>query len=455
MRVLRLSVAAALAVSAAVIGVSTATAATGTATVLSLAQSQASFNNPPSLSNPTVTLDGSLVNGDTSAPITTPESVTITEQVAGAGPAVVVATTTTGTSGGFAVTFSKLTAIGNYTASFAGDATNGYAASTSDVVVPFTDASPPPTVTFTSVPKSQVAPGTSVTFAGKAYVDVNGSKLPPPDAIATLYRNGVPSSVTAPLTAAGTFALSFKPTGKNSWFIEVGEAVYPVYALYEGYWSKPLVIDAVNVYQTRTATLTVPATHEVHSPIKITGTVQAKIGSAWKAAPGVTVAYYYRALPKGNWVHVANSKTNSKGAFGWQSPLVKFGHFQWQVRVAQQQIGSTIYQASSSATRDSFFVDRTYVTEVVAMHLEGGTDLAAIIQDYPQAGGVTYRTVAGVVKFYYLPDGSKTWRSLGSARTASSGSVAIDVSGTLDGHFRIVFPAQGNFLGSSATTSLG
>jgi hypothetical protein len=42
----------------------------------------------------------------------------------------------------------------------------------------------------------------------------------------------------------------------------------------------------------------------------------------------------------------------------------------------------------------------------------------------------------------------------GSGRTSSSSSPAIEVSGTLDGHFRIVFPAQGDFLGSSATTSL-
>jgi hypothetical protein len=349
---------------AAAIGVTRAGAATGLATVLSLEVSQASLNNPPSLANPTVTLDGSLANAGTSAAITTPESVTITEQVAGTGPAVVVATATTGTSGSFAVTFGKLTATGNFTASFAGDAANGYAASTSDVVIPFANPNPGPTVTLTSVPKAQVPPGTSVTFAGKAYIDVNGAKVVPPDAIATLYRDGSPSGVTARLSATGSFALSFKPAGKNS-------------------------------------------------------------------------------------------KTNSKGAFGWQAGLIKFGHFQWQVKVAKQQVGNTICQASSSATRDSFFVDRTYVTHLVVMHLEGGTDVAAIMQDYPQAGGITYRTVTGVDKFYYLPAGGKAWRSLGSARTDGSGSVAIDVPGTLDGRFRVVFPAQGDFLGSTATMSLG
>jgi hypothetical protein len=458
MRVLRLSVAAALAVSAAVIGVTTAGAATATATatVVSLEQSQASLNDPPSLSNPTVTLDGSLAGAHTSVPIATTEPVTITEQVAGTGPAVVVATTTTDASGSFAVTVSKLTATGNFVASFAGDTANGYAASTSDVVVPFSNPTPGPAVAFTSVPKPQVAPGTSVTFAGKASVDVNGSKLPPPDATATLYRNGVPSGVTARLSATGTFALSFKPTGKNSWFVQVAEAVPGTYALYQGSASKPLVIDAVNVYRSRVETFTVPATHEVHSPVKVTGTVQAETGTAWKPAAGLTVAYYYRILPKGNWVHVANGKTNSRGAFGWQSGLVKFGHLQWQVRVAQQQLGSAIYQASTSVTRDSHYVDRTYITHVVAMHLFGDTGVAAIMQDYPETGGSgpSYLTVTGTAKFYYLPKGGKSWRYLGSGRANSSTNPSVEVAGTLDGHFRIVFPAQGNFAGSSATTSL-
>jgi hypothetical protein len=285
---------------------------------------------------------------------------------------------------------------------------------------------------------------------------VDGGKLPPPDAIATVYRNGAPAGVTAQLGANGAFALSFKPAGRNSWFVQVAEAVPATYALYQSYSSKSVVIDAVNAYQTRAETFTVPATHEVHSPVKVAGTVQAKTGSGWKPAAGLTVAYYYRALPKGNWVHVANSRTNSHGAFGWQSSLVKFGHLQWQVKVAQQQIGSTIFQVSNSGTRDSHFVDRTYVTHVVAMHLFGDTGVAAIMQDYPQTGGggASYLTVTGIAKFYYLPQGGKTWRYLGSGRANSSTNPSVEVAGTLDGHFRIVFPAQGDFLGSSATTSL-
>jgi hypothetical protein len=96
------------------------------------------------------------------------------------------------------------------------------------------------------------------------------------------------------------------------------------------------------VHPTRVVNLTVPATHEVHSPFKITGTVQAKAGSAWQPAASVAVAYYYRKLPSGNWVHAANGKANGKGAFGLKDSLVKLGHLRWQVRVARQQVGSSI-----------------------------------------------------------------------------------------------------------------
>jgi hypothetical protein len=211
---------------------------------------------------------------------------------------------------------------------------------------------------------------------------------------------------------------------------------------------------AINVYPTRVTALAVPATHEVHSPVKITGTVQAKTGAAWKPAASVAVGYYYRVLPKGKWRHAANGKTNAHGAFALKYSLVKFGHLQWQVRVARQQAASTVYRASNSAVKASHFVDRSYVTRFVAMHLNGYTSLAAIMTDYPPRGGVTYATVTGTAKFYYLPTGSSTWRYLGSSKSNGSGDVALGPGGTLDGTFKIVFPAQANFLGSSAKQSL-
>lgn len=92
-----------------------------------------------------------------------------------------------------------------------------------------------------------------------------------------------------------------------------------------------------------------------------------------------------------------------------------------------------------------------------ALHLYGGTSIAAIMEDYPQSGGVNLLNVTGVSRLYYRPTGSKNWRYLGSCRVGTgltSGDVAWSLSGTLSGTFKIVFPAQGDFLGSSAERSL-
>ena len=207
--------------------------------------------------------------------------------------------------------------------------------------------------------------------------------------------------------------------------------------------------------KTRTVNTVVPARHEVHSPFKITGTVQADTAAGWTAVDGLTVAYYYRSSSTGTWKHVASSKTNTHGNFGWQATVVKFGHLQWQVRVAQQQVGSKAYQATGSEVKGSFFVDRSYVTNFVALHLSGGTSLGAIMRDFPpNVGSVTDAQVSGTAKFYYRPKGSKTWKYLGSSRTDANGAIGLDEGSELSGTFRIVFPAQGNFLGSSANQSL-
>jgi hypothetical protein len=180
------------------------------------------------------------------------------------------------------------------------------------------------------------------------------------------------------------------------------------------------------------------------------------IGRKWQAAGSATVALYARPLPRGKWIFAALVKTRSSGAFSWTARIYRLGKLAWQARVARTTVGSTEFEPSDSATRNSLFADRTYVTHFVALHLNGDTALAAIIQDYPQSGGVHFVTVTGIAKFYYEPAGSTRWTYLGQARAtkASQGSVALEPGGTLHGKFKIVFPAQGDFLGSSARQSL-
>jgi hypothetical protein len=432
-----------------------AAADASTPTSVGFGEDTSSVNNPPSLTNPSVDVGGALLNAQGNTPITLPEPVTITEQVGGKGPEVTVAQVTTDGTGNFDVAVHNLVAGGIFTASFAGDQTNGYAASSASVTV--NAAGSDPTIALASAPKSQVVAGSVVTFAGKAYVDDGGINLPLPDAIATIYRNGAPTSVTGPVKANGSFSLSVKPTGKAQWWVEVDPVEPWPYALYLYGTSPMTTINVVQEHQTRVAAITVPVKREVHSPFKLTGTVQAKTGKSWTAAAGITVGYYYRVLPKGRWVHVANGKTNRHGAFALTPGLVKLGHLRWQVKVAKQQIASTIYQASSSGTKGSFFVDSTYVNQFVALHFNGLTDVAAIMTDYPPSGGENFFNVTGASRLYYRPTGSKNWRYLGSCRVGTgltSGDVEWSLSGTLSGTFKIVFPAQGDFLGSSAEQSL-
>jgi hypothetical protein len=413
-----------------------------------------SVAHPPSLTNPSVTVGGTLLNTQNgNAEVGLPdEPVTIVEQVAGTGPEVTVAQLQTDSDGNFSVTLDPIAAGGIFTAEFAGDPSNGYAGSTSSParVVP---AGSSPTVTFKSPGKSAltVDAGTAVTFAGRAYVPDGATSIPLAGATATMYMNGNPTSVHTTLAKDGSFSLSVKQGWSADWYVTIDSAEPWPYSLYLG---GAIVgntrITVLHVFQTRVQTLTVPAKHEVHSLFKIAGTAQVRDGSTWKAAPSVAVDYYDRSLPNGKWVLAGRGKTNTRGAFGWQARPAKLGHLAWQARVNAQRIGTTVYRESASASRDSFFVDRTYVNEMVALHLHGGTDLGAIVDDDSVADGVA-DAVNGVAKFYYRAKGSKTWHYLGSDRTDSDGAVGISLSGTVDGYFRIAFPAQGDFLGSSAT----
>lgn len=418
-----------------------------------------SVDNPPSLTNPSVTVGGTLLNtqnsnSDTAIP---DEPVSITEQVAGTGPEVTVGKLETDSDGNFSVTLNNLTAGGIFTAEFAGDPSNGYAASTSPPVKVEPDASNE-TVSFKSPGKSALTidAGAAVTFAGRAYVPDGAANIPIVGAVATLYKNGSATSAHTTLGKDGSFSLSVTPTSSADYYVEIDSAVPGPYSLYS---TEDIVgnthVTVLHVFQTRVQSFAIPAEHEVHSSFRVTGTAQVKDGSAWKALASVAVGYYDRALPNGKWVRAGTGKTNSHGAFSWQvSGLFKFGNLAWQARVNGQQIGDNVYQPSASAAKDSLFVDRTYIDNVVAMHLHGYTSLAATVQEYDRSGGATYANVTGVAKFYYRASGSKTWHYLGSDRCDNYGNVALGVSGTVDGYFRIAFPTQGDFLGSSATKYL-
>ena len=454
MRAIRLLVVGGLLVAGVAVGVSVASAA-GTPTSFGFGLSNGS--PPLSLLNPTVTLSGTLWNAQTNIPITTPQPVSITEQVAGTGPTVTVASVKTDTSGNFTVTVNHLTAGGIFTAHFAGDVANGYAASSSSPVTIQANGSPT-TVVLTTAPKSVVVAGTTVTFAGKAYVPDNGKQIPVPNATATLYRNAVETSVTAPVKANGTFSLSVKPASKANWWVEVDPVMPWPYALYL-YGTSPIrTISAVHVYRTRVPAINVPATEDMDR-IGISGTVQALVGRAWRPAALVQVGYYFRVLPSGRWRLAGSSTANHLGAFRWAGQSLSYvlgqrfhGHLAWQARVGGQVIGSSDYLASVSSVRHSYVADGTFIGDFHTQHLSGSTFILAVIQDYADVS--TSEFPQGTANFYYLPAGSGTWRYLGSDSTDTGGGVVLAVVGALHGHVRIVFPTQGHFLRSGAELNL-
>jgi hypothetical protein len=394
------------------------------------------------------------------------EPVTITEQVAGTGTAKDVGSATTDAGGNFTVTLTDQPVGGIFEAVFAGDTSNGndYAATTSPPVKVMPEYYSDVDVAYTATPKSPVASGSTVTFSGQVDVpaDDNGGTNPQTPIVGadvyvftgSEYTSASPHAATG---ENGTFSVSVKPAATSTYSVEVvADEPWP-YCLYV-YETRVggTTITVLNHRQTRVESFKVPATHEIHGNFDASGTVQELNGTKWQAAASATVALYYRSLPGGKWVNAGRVKTGSSGAFAWKSQIHKLGKFAWQARVEQTTVGSTVYKTSDSAAKDTLFVDRTYVTHFVALHLHGHTSLGAIIQDYPQPGGVHYANVTGIAKFYYEPTGSKTWRYLGESRATSAnpGSVAIEHAGTLDGTFKIIFPAQGDFLGSSGTRSL-
>jgi hypothetical protein len=394
------------------------------------------------------------------------EPVTVTEQVAGTGPAKDVGSVVTDADGNFTVTLTQQPVGGIFGAVFAGDTSNGndYAAAAAPSVKVIPELFSTVDVAYTATPKSPVAKGTTVTFTGHVYVPANdhGNNNPQTPIVgAIVYVFGGSAYTSASPHAAtdkkGAFSVPVKLYGTTTYNVAVVANEPWPYCLYT--WETialPTKITVAPSRQTRIEGFKVPARDEIHGNFSASGTVQQLNGKTWQAAAAASVALYYRSLPNGKWTHAGGGKAGSSGAFNWKFPFHKLGKFAWQARVTPTVVRSTGYQASASAVQDSSLVDRTYVTHFVAMHLQGSTSLAAIIQDYPQSGGAHYANVTGIAKFYYQPAGSTTWRYLGESRATSSnaGSVAIEPAGTLHGKFKIVFAAQGNFLGSSGTQSL-
>lgn len=207
----------------------------------------------------------------------------------------------------------------------------------------------------------------------------------------------------------------------------------------------------VNVqYKTRLAAVSVPAEREAHRTFTVSGHVQAWNGiHSWFGAGGVLASFYYRVLPAGRWVRAGSARTDANGAFHGSAKVVP-GHTVWQVRVAKQSLGD-IYLPSVSGTSDSFITDQTCIS-VSVRRSNQRTIVSGAVADKCSAKQRSFGAVKGVVKVYYHPRGARTWRYLGEVHAGVGGIYTDSLRRVLNGDFRVVFPAQGYFLGSVSKT---
>jgi hypothetical protein len=190
----------------------------------------------------TITLSGTL--WDTAVtPNTTiaNEPVTVTEQVAGTGPAIDVGSATTDASGNFTVTLTDQPVGGIFEAVFAGDTANGndYAATTSRSVKVTPELYSDVDLTYTAPPQTPVTSGESVVFSGTVYVpadDHSGTNPQTPIAGANVYvysgseyTSDSPHAVT---DANGQFSITVNPSATTTYTTEVVASEPWPYCLY-------------------------------------------------------------------------------------------------------------------------------------------------------------------------------------------------------------------------------
>jgi hypothetical protein len=81
----------------------------------------------------------------------------------------------------------------------------------------------------------------------------------------------------------------------------------------------------------------------------------------------------------------------------------------------------------------------------------GRTMVHARVQDWCANGQQTFGQVKGkIVKVYYHPRGSTTWRLIAQQYTDANGFVDYTRYSVVRGYFMVVFPAQGCYLGSAS-----
>jgi hypothetical protein len=214
-------------------------------------------------------------------------------------------------------------------------------------------------------------------------------------------------------------------------------------------------------YKTRIIDFKAPVKAETHSSFRVSGVVQQWDGSQWQVADYPLVNLYYQVLPSTKWIKepwVAEAMQSTGGSFSFQqTEMTPLGHIRWKAVVAKQETGGEIFETSTSVTLQTWVVDHTYEEDLYSFRASTYTNVEAYVRDQPPISSNTFAgyPVPGTARLYYHPRGTTQWTYLGSQRTDFQGFVGWTITKYRTGYFKIVFPAQGNYLGSSAEVKVG
>jgi hypothetical protein len=169
-----------------------------------------------------------------------------------------------------------------------------------------------------------------------------------------------------------------------------------------------------------------------------------------------------RRLPGGRWTPVMQMQAGPSGGsvltFAQDGLFLNGGRgiapgrYEWR---AQQQYSDdfsvyyAVFRASAPVYLVTTVVDNTCVTGLTVGHANGRTQVGGEVQDSCGPGEASFGPVRGTYDVYFHPRGTTNWRLLGSARSGN-GSLSFTRAGTLNGYFKVVFPAQWYYLGSTS-----
>lgn len=219
---------------------------------------------------------------------------------------------------------------------------------------------------------------------------------------------------------------------------------------------------AVTLPATRIVSFRLPTTAEAHhlySNVYASGVVQYWNGASWQPLYAQWVQLFFRPKGATTWQHRNGIQTQSDGHFSILMP-VELGTVDWQARVLKPDFvgGTTEGLPSTSVTITSTVKDRTWFESPgpLAERITRGSFAYGQLVDHHGAGsdGWSFAAVQGLqVKLYYRAKGTKSWRYYRTTRTGKDGTFQFRGLGKALGYdFRVVFPAQGVFMGVTSRT---